>query len=253
MSTAPPLSFDDAAKVLRHIGGLKIVLVGGQAVNYWANRYAPGVRALHAGMPLTSKDIDFHGLRREVEECAKRIGGKAILASFDDHTPNSGVVMFTDSLGHARKIDFLTSVAGVKDKEVMSTAVPFTVPGAKGEVRVMHPVLCLESRAHNVARLPGYDTRQGRKQLRAAIFCARAFIAETLAEDSPRSALKLSERIFKFCLTPVAISLALDKRIDVFRAVRPHRDLPLKFRRCRYLQMRVEIERARSRAARRRR
>lgn len=252
MSGPPPLSFSDALDVLRRIGGQKIVLVGGQAVNYWAGRYAHNVRALKAAMPFTSKDIDFQGLRWHVEECARRLDGTALLASFDDHTPNSGIVKFKDRHGHDRKIDFLANVAGINEKELLATAVPIPVPRGTGEVLVMHPALCLESRAHNVARLPGYDTPTARKQLRAAIYCAREFIAEMLSAGEVRQALRMSERIFKFSLGDTAVRLALDKKIDVFRAVRPHRAMPEKFRKRRHPQMVTELAKERARVGRRR-
>ncbi|MCC6669198.1 MAG: hypothetical protein IT375_36000 [Polyangiaceae bacterium] len=252
MSDPPPLSFDDAIDVLRRIVGQRIVLVGGQAVNYWAERYAHNVKALRAAMPFTSKDIDFQGLRGDVEECARRLDGTALLASFDDHTPNSGIVRFKDKRGHDRTIDFLASVAGVDDKQLLATAVPVPLPRGAGEVLVMHPTLCLESRAHNVAWLPGYDGPPGRKQLRAAIFCAREFIAEALSAGEVRQALGMSERIFKLALNRTGIVLAVDKRFDVFRAVRPHRALPMGFRKRRYPQMVAELAKERARVARRR-
>ncbi|MBK7580872.1 MAG: hypothetical protein IPI67_11760 [Myxococcales bacterium] len=252
MSGPPPLSFSDALDILRRIGGQKIVLVGGQAVNYWAERYAHNVKALRAAMPFTSKDIDFQGLRPDVEECARRLGGKALLASFDDNTPNSGVVHFKDRHGHERTIDFLANVAGVNEKQLLATAVPVPLPRSGGEVLVMHPSLCLESRAHNVARLPGYDTPAARKQLRAAIYCAREFIAEALAAGEVRQALKMSERIFKFSLKNTAVRLAMDKNIDVFRAVQSHRAMPENFRKRRYPQMVVELAKERARVGRRR-
>ncbi len=252
MSDPPPLTFGDAIEILQRIEGQRIVLVGGQAVNYWAERYAGNVKALKAAMPFTSKDIDFRGVGRDVEECARRLRGTALLASFDDHTPNSGIVKFKDSHGYDRKIDFLAHVAGVNEKQLLATAVPVPLPKGTGEVLVMHPALCLESRAYNVARLAGYDTPAARKQLRAAIYCAREFIAEALTAGEVREALRMSERLFKFSLKGTAVMLLLDKRIDVFRAVRPHRALPDKFRKRRYPQMVAELAKERARVARRR-
>jgi hypothetical protein len=67
-------------------------------------------------------------------------------------------------------------------------------------------MLSMESRVHNVVGLPGYcDTEPGRKQLRASILCARECMLDVLdgridVEDPPRTALKLNERIFRFCM-----------------------------------------------------
>ncbi len=64
----------------------------------------------------------------------------------------------------------------------------------------MHPVLCMESRAHNVAGLPGsYDTEQGREAAPVSILFAHEFLPWTSSKagstprDPARTVLKLNE------------------------------------------------------------
>lgn len=58
-----------------------IVLVGGQAVNYWADRYRHVVPELAAEWPFTSRDIDFFGRREDVEILAERLHGAPRIAT----------------------------------------------------------------------------------------------------------------------------------------------------------------------------
>jgi hypothetical protein len=75
MCTAPEFAYRQVEPLLRRLGDAKLVLVGGQAVNFWAEVYAPRVSEIAANAPYTSKDIDFCGDRSAVTDCANRIGG----------------------------------------------------------------------------------------------------------------------------------------------------------------------------------
>lgn len=55
-----------------------IVLIGGQALNFWAERYSSAPE-LARGAPYTSKDIDFYGQQEHVTRCAQVLGGEAVL------------------------------------------------------------------------------------------------------------------------------------------------------------------------------
>lgn len=70
------LAYIDVRPVLAKVAdlGRELVLVGGQAVNFWASFYQRRVPALEQEAPFTSKDIDFCGDRRSVGLCAERLG-----------------------------------------------------------------------------------------------------------------------------------------------------------------------------------
>ena len=82
MDEVPPLTYEDTARVLKKLADVEhpIVLVGGQAVNFWASYYQERVPALANGGPYASKDIDFVGGPKAVEECARCLGGRARLS-----------------------------------------------------------------------------------------------------------------------------------------------------------------------------
>ena len=249
------LSYLDVRPVLAKIVDLErdLVLVGGQAVNFWASLYQARVPALAREAPFTSKDIDFCGDQRAVRACAERLGGTPRVATFDDATPNSGTVVFVDAAGVTRTLDVVTAPYGLDSAEVHDTAVPVELPddtGASAGVRfyVMHPVLCMESRVHNVVGLPGaYDTELGRKQLRLSILFAREFLLDVLdarvgADDPARTALKLNERIFRFCMRDHhAKDLYREKGIDPAAAILDDARLPAAFLEKRLPRLREQL------------
>jgi hypothetical protein len=249
------LAYIDIRPVLAKIADLEreLVLIGGQAVNFWASLYQRRVPALAREAPFTSKDIDFCGDQRSLRVCAERLGGTPRAATFDDATPNSGTVVFVDGAGVTRTLDIVSAPFGLDSAEVHDTAVPIELPddaGASADVRfyVMHPVLCMESRVHNVVGLPGaYDTEQGRKQLRVSILFARAFLLDVLdgridAEDPARTVLKLNERIFRFAMRDQhAKEVYRTKGVDPADAIFDDARLPAAFRDRRLPQMREQL------------
>jgi hypothetical protein len=222
-----------------------LVIVGGQAVNFWAERYLAGVRELASNAPYTSKDIDVCGGPADVQRIAAMLRGEAHLAEPFDPGPNIGVVLAQDEHGRTFRIDVLGAPAGLDGLEVRRLSLGFRATGPDGRVillRVMHPVLSMESRAFNTALLPGYARPQGQKQLRASVLCAREFLREILHDGHVRDVLSLTERIFRFRRYHEAARLVLERHgIDLFDAVLDDPALPEAFRTKRLPQMRAEL------------
>lgn len=204
---------------------LTIVLIGGQALNYWCQVYADRVQELREAAPFTSKDLDFCATKTEAPELARRVRGRVKIATLDDNTPNSAVILYTDKSGTERQIDFLAQVAGLPDtKKLREGAIELGVKAGRiGQtVLVINPVQCLICRAHNVVTLPRYyDTPHGRQQLSASIHCAREFIRDMTAK-SPRDGLALVRQVYDLAKHAVGIRLWHDEPpVDVFSCVEP--------------------------------
>jgi hypothetical protein len=58
---------------IRDATGQPYILIGGQAVNYWAERYLPVEPELKPFQPFTSEDIDFKGSRDDVQRIAQQL------------------------------------------------------------------------------------------------------------------------------------------------------------------------------------
>lgn len=166
-------------------------------------------------------------------------------------------MLFTDSDGFKREIDFLGSPIGLDATDVRASAVPMSIPDEEGSevpILVMHPERCMESRVHNVV---GLDTTGeiAMTQLRRSIACAREWSRYLLGDKSigerkrVRAVLDLNERIFRKSLRSLHFRrLALDHEIEPFEAVLVDKRLPAKFVERRYPQMEEQITSSRERA-----
>jgi hypothetical protein len=171
-----------------------LVLVGGQALNYWAEVYAPRLPALRAEAPFTSKDIDVIGeaSQKAARQIARALHGQTTEPTIYEATAAVAVVSYSDPGGTPRVIDFLRKLHKVDVKDVERTALVLR-PG----LRVMHPVWCLESRVHNCLDLADYQTPEGYSQARAAVFCAREFLRDLLDAGEIQAVMELDKRIYQ--------------------------------------------------------
>jgi len=253
-----PLSYRDVEALLIRLGDSSpaMVLIGGQALNFWAEQYSARAPEIGAQVHYASKDVDFCGSRAAVVECARRIGGRPLLPANFEPTPSSGQVVFMDDAGVERVIDFLVQPFGLDAADVERTSLPVEVlddmrrpTGAR--FRVMHPERCMESRIHNVAGLPGYDTPRALAQLRASIVCTREFLRDLMAAGRVRPVLDLAERIFHICHDHLSGRAVYQRHgIDPFLAVAPDPRLPAEFNEIRYPQMSARLDVRRARASR---
>lgn len=246
------LGYAETLELLERLGPLsrELVLVGGQAVNFWAQTYLARSEQLLAEVPFASKDVDFCGSAPLARACARALGGTCNVPRMDDLTPCTGVVHYTDQFARPRVVDFLGAPFGLDAREVREMAIVLEETTDRGvlELRVMHPVHTLESRASNVNRLPGYRSPHGLKQLRAAIVCAREFARDLLDDGHVRDVLRLNERIFRFSLRGHGLGVWMHDQISVFDAVLVDPRLPVGFLHTRYPQMQQELQREREHA-----
>ena len=252
VAAAPPLDADEVLRVLRLLAPVtadpSVVLVGGQAVAYWA-RILGLIADEATDALLASKDIDFEGDADAARAAAELVGGRARLPSFDHHTPLTGVVFFDDGSGNGRRIDFLLAPFGLDRHDVRDTAIELDVgtEESRATLWIMHPERVMESRIANVQTL-GIDDPHAMAQLRASISVAREWSRQLLGDeptappDRVRAVLRLNERIFRKCVGEHRFRQLFSKRgVDPFEAVLVHDDrLPDAFRARRYPQM-VEL------------
>lgn len=173
-------------------------------------------------------------------------------------TPSTGQVLFRDSDGIEREVDFLTAPLGLDADDVRSTAIKVEVsdpdgPGEPAALWVLHPERSLESRVKNWVIL-GERGEIAQNQLLRSISCAREFSRFVLesdqldAKERVRTVLNLNERIFRKCFSDRDFRSIYRKfQIDPFDAVLDHHGLPDKFRAIRLPQMREELTTKRDR------
>lgn len=193
----PPEAVIDIASILGE--DQDTFIVGGQALNIWAEYYAGSANELNAYRPFTSKDIDYFGYRAAAERLAARIGGEAIFPDPDNTTFQTAIVRGVIG-GVEVEIDFLSHVLGVGrglQDGVVDISVPCTRDGAAGaiDIRLMHPLHCLQSRVTNLVKLDRRDDT-ARRQAEAAPIVLREFISEALADGDQRAAIDIFAGLF---------------------------------------------------------
>jgi hypothetical protein len=224
--------------------------VGGQALNFWAEHYAPKNPALEAEAPFTSDDTDFLGDKRVAKRCADLLNGRVRLATFDDATPNTGVILYPDANRVEQLIDFLSDPPfGLSAGDVKKFALPIEVE-PNVILWVMHPVHCMQSRVKNVMRLSGYRNEHAYRQLRASVLCVRGFLLELLDGGNVKAVLKWNQRIYRFAaLDQDGRDVFAKHGVDPLAAVVTDPRLPAKFNEESYARMRADVQRRRARVA----
>jgi hypothetical protein len=163
-----------------------VVLVGGQAILTWARYFGHAPEFAQADVALTTNDLDFLGSSKIAVEVAAELGASPPKTpDLDDHTPSSGVIDLGDSGLDEERVDFVSYVTGPGDR-VARGAVTIDIenligrPGDTIQVRIMHPMHCLESKLANRVTL-GRTSVSAQTQLEATVPILREFISAMLA------------------------------------------------------------------------
>jgi hypothetical protein len=217
----------------------EVVLIGGQALSFWAERFS-SAEELSASGPHTSKDIDFFGDQKRVEQCARILEATPHYYSPSDRTVSAGYVVTSDGV----HVDFVHSPKGLKPGEIHERAIAFP------SLRVMHPVHVMKSRAANVVHIPRTDAH-ALKQLRASAYVVREFIRrDVVASGAIKPARKLNEWAFEVAGSSDGLEVWRRHAVDLFEAVLLDPRLGEKYAPGSYARMQREITRRRGRALR---
>lgn len=183
----------------------RIIIVGGQAVNFWADRYAPHSPELLTYRPFTSRDLDLLGSIANayrlasktygVVEKPRRGAASPVLANIEVKT--GGIV---------RSVQFLKSVRGVTNREIDDNAVQFVVGDAA--ISVADPITMLKAKVHNLVELDqrGRNDRNHVDILRICVpmFLERQLTAADEADAAARQCLRNIQRILELSRSAVA-------------------------------------------------
>ncbi|MDE0514623.1 MAG: hypothetical protein OXI88_22930 [Gammaproteobacteria bacterium] len=125
------------------------ILIGGQALNVWAEYYAEKDPSLNTHSPFFSHDIDFLGGRTTAEQIHDAWKGKITRPSEASSTPLIAKLEFRLKDGRRVIMDFLDETAGFKNDSVIKDARATQNPHTQKTLKVLHPVHCMASRIVN--------------------------------------------------------------------------------------------------------
>jgi hypothetical protein len=180
--------------VLQALAQTGAVIIGGQAVNLWAERYQNESPPWPELRPYTSFDLDVLGNRTDVLQCSQALDAEPYFPLPSENTANSGKIVAKIE-GSDFEIDFLHSPNGLSPAEVKELALFITFETIP--LKVLHPLHCVESKTVNLATLPqDAGGRQDLKHLRLSIASLRQHLIKlTLDGGSEPLLLRWAHRI----------------------------------------------------------
>lgn len=247
---APTLTIDDALEVLENLATERLeqlILVGGQAAAFWIARYKIAQPKL-----VATKDIDVFLAESKPAialDCAKDLGGELVVIR-EPRAPDVARVRVKTN-GAELQIDFLRSLHGVSESDVIASKLPTGEVGRSRGLFVMHPVFMLASRLLNTFELRERLTEENLLRLEFSIRAVRAYLTDEFSTvETANAEVSNIERIFDVAVSRSGIKAWRDHKIDVFSAVPEESELskcPQLFLEKRYPQMIRSLARKRAR------
>ncbi|MEI2302117.1 hypothetical protein [Ensifer sp. MJa1] len=187
----PHLTAEEVQTLLGFVQRFRPIIVGGQAINIWAELYHGMDEELDALGELTSKDLDFYHNRGAERALAESLeNGLLEIPNGDNHTPNAAVVKGKLG-GRDIVVDFLAQIKGVEDKSLLENSITFADAENPEAISItlMHPLDCVRSRLSNINML-GRRSDHSLRQAVASLLILDCYIDDQLSNPEDRPALK---------------------------------------------------------------
>jgi hypothetical protein len=242
------LSPHTVSDLLPYLSDEQVVLVGGQSVMFWAYYYG----LINQNESFTT-DIDFFGNSADIEAADARlvaIQHQTLFAELDDASPNSGVIL-VEYKGLKVRVDYLWSVYGLAGSDIIERSVPLNINGNTSTIRVLHPLMCLESKLANLGAFPNKRNAFGVTQAELTIKVAQRYIQNLLENQRLRDALNAIERVARIAQMDASNFAWLIFQLDVSLAIPPLNLLPTEFINLRLPQINERLFKARAALAKR--
>jgi len=168
--------FSEVFKI-RDADGKPYVLIGGQAVNYWAERYLSTEAELEKLQPFTSQDIDFKGGHTDVVRIAQQLNLTPSYPPKVAMTALAGFIPF--QIGTLKSsIEIVRRIPGISGH--------IDTPAVQAEwnektIRVLDPISLLACKLELTATVL-QKGRQDVAHLKILLPCIRAFLDELLEQ-----------------------------------------------------------------------
>jgi len=186
---------------IRDVDGQPYVLIGGQAVNYWAERYLAAEPQLATFQPFTSEDIDFKGNHADVERIARQLELNPGYPPRVAMTALSGFISF--QIGDLKStIEVVRRIPGIPDG-VATPAIQVEWGGKT--IRVLDPISLLACKLELAATV-SQEKRRDVAHLKILLPCVRGFLGELLEQVElgqlrARDWLKVANQAWKLTTT----------------------------------------------------
>ena len=198
-----------------------VILIGGQSISFWALYY--GIAIPKTDTPALTQDLDFKGSSKQARSLATSIHASIKTPTLDDATASTAFIVWEPpqpgkSAPRRLIIDFLGSVLGVRDKDVVDLAVKVQIEDMP-PIMVMHPLPCMQSRFANLAILSGKRDGNGIAQAKLSVEIVKKFISTDAAMLGHAAVSRAMTRVIEACTTPSGIYVFHEFNIDGMAAI----------------------------------
>ena len=202
------------------------ILIGGQALNVWAEYYSELDAALTTHSPFFSNDIDFLGDKQAATALHDAWKGTIKIPDMDTHTAMTAKLTFKLEDGRPVNVDFLEVMIGVDNYHIRKEALKINTPPSQKSILVLHPAHCLASRIYNtygiLDRRTRYPGDHHVKRTRLAVKILNHNLTDLFKKNDERA----SRQAYRFieytaslsCEDPAKRAFHLDN-IDVLDAI----------------------------------
>jgi hypothetical protein len=216
----------------------RLILVGGQALEVWGvvldvkppSAVAMDEQHFHA----LTVDADWLGQKADAQWLADLLGRdhtELSIPAVGDPTPSTAV-LYLERNGRVMLMDFLASVTGIQNAELLKYAaeVDVTMPdGRTVPLRVLDPVHCLLSRMANLKAYASKRAGNGPLQAQWAMDILRAYLRYMVACGAPEDTVRkqchrvaeiaeYGSKAAEFCFTRYQIDPLMAVDADVVAA-----------------------------------
>lgn len=204
--------FSEVFKI-RDADGQPYVLIGGQAVNYWAEHYLAADPQLAKLQPFTSEDIDFKGGHADVQRIARQLDLNPSYPPKVSMTALSGFMAF--QIGDLKStIEVVRRIPGISDAH--TPAIQAEWDGKT--IRVLDPISLLACKLELAATV-SQEKRRDVVHLKILLPCIRAFLGELLQQVElgklpAKDWLKVANQVLKLTTTHRAKKIAGKHQIN---------------------------------------
>lgn len=203
------MAFDSAdIQRLLQVVPPEAVLVGGQALAYWAQYFGVAVTS----GPAISLDADFIGTGPTLVALASGMHGKAQWQSRRAISALIGCIAVPKDANQFLNIDVLKDLFGLDANKVAARSIAVDI--SERTVRIMHPIDVLESRVANFAGLKSKQDDGGANQVRLATAMIAHYIQSAMTDE--KFAIKCLEHVFDVAKRHQKKRIFVDYGLDLF-------------------------------------
>ncbi len=238
------LTDEEIDQILRGCAG-RALLIGGQALAFWAQHYR--VRPVGVLAASVTSDADFIGTAQVARDLWRRLralGWKYWQPAADDATAQTAKLSRTVAGQGIKQIDFLGSAIGLATESVTRRAAVLALADGT-RLWVLHPLDVLESRLQNLAQLPVKRNAQGVAQAHLAVEIVRCHLDEALRQESPRRFFDAVERVARLAQHADLAGVLHDYQFDLLGIVPIDRVPSDAFRARRWPQLQEAVDQRR--------